>query len=341
MPHNDGQEVVPRTVLVTIDERGRPLERAREMLRGLGELDMQQGLARTELLERIPTYDALVTGGSDDCDREFFRRATRLKIISVNGAGYDNVDVESATDHGVLVTNTPGVMAESVAEHAIALMLACTKKLLDMDRRTRQGEWLWDQYWGDELWGKTLGQIGLGSIGALIAKKAQAAFNMTVLVYDPFVAFQKALDVGACCVPLDELLARADIVSISTPLTDETYHLIGERELGLMKRTAKVINTARGSVVDEQALITALQSKRLGGAGLDVFECEPIPRGNPLLDMANVVLTPHKGAATLEAFERMLLTAIQNIVDAFSGRVPRFLLNTDLLSKPQSPLQAP
>jgi len=266
------------------------------------------------LLERIDGAEVVINiRSSTRFTAGVFERMPRLRLLSLWGTGTDNVDLAAAARHGVTVTNTPGVAATSIAEHALALMLAVARRIPQLDAQTRAGAWPRGQM--TQLHGKTLGIIGLGAIGRKFARLG-AAIGMRVIAWtmhpDPALGFT--------LVDLDELLRSSDVVSLHLRLSDQTRGFIGARELGLLKPAAILINTARGPIVDEAALLDALRSKRLGGAGLDVFGTEPLPAGHALSEMANVVFTPHSAGVTAEALEAGLQMALDNVRDFLAGR---------------------
>ena len=266
---------------------------------------------------------------------ELIEAAPHLRVIARHGVGVDNIDVAAATRRNVIVAYTPTANTTSVAEHTLVLMGALAKQLLTYDRATRTGGWeIRDSNRAVDLGGKTLGLVGLGRIGREVARRARAAFDMTVLGYDPYLdaATVEALGVRPAA-SLDELLREADVVSIHVPLTDATRHLIGAAEMARMKPTAFLINTSRGPVVDEAALVEALRSGRIAGAGLDVFAEEPPPASHPLFDLPNVILTPHSAALTAECVVRMALGAAQAIVDVLEGRRPEHVANPEVLER--------
>lgn len=290
--------------------------------------------SRDELLSIIPEFDGILVT-SHRMDAQMIRAAKKLKIISVYGAGYDNIDVDEASRHNILVANAPESVTESTAELAFGLMIDVMRSISMKDRwlRNNPGEkWGMMMNEGQNLFGKILGIIGLGRIGKAVARRA-LAFDMKVVYYNrnPLSKeLEKELKVKY--LPLDELLRTADVVSINTPLTPQTRHLIGERELNLMKESAYLINTSRGEVVDEQALIRHLEQGKLAGAGLDVFEREPyIPEA--LLKLENVVLTPHIGTATHQVRVAMTNEACQNIIDFFQGKMPASTINPQVFNK--------
>jgi D-3-phosphoglycerate dehydrogenase len=258
---------------------------------------------------------------------ELLGRAPNLLIVSTNGAGYDTVDVNACTGRGVLVVNQSGGNAEAVAEHVIGMMLCLVKRVGETDRALRSGT-LHNRadFIGREAHGRTLGIIGLGNVGKRIAELAGTLFRMPVLAYDPYLDADTVHRRGATKVELDELLRRADFVSINCPLTDETRAFIGAREFALMQPTAYFITTARGSIHDEAALEQALRDKKIAGAGVDVWDKEPPPASHPLMKYDNVMVTPHMAGVTREARTRMGQIAAEQLLDALDGKpVPRIV----------------
>jgi len=261
--------------------------------------------------DEIKDVDAIILGGSK-ITRTSIEYAKRLKIIGRVGVGVDNVDIEACAKRGIIVFNTPGLNAESVADLTIALILAVARKLFHLVKITKEGSW--DEklsYVGIELYGKTIGIVGLGNIGQAVARRAKG-FNMRILYYDRKRKVEAEKKLGAIFVDFRTLLRESDIVTLHVPLTKETRHMIGERELKLMKPTAILINTARGEVVDYKALYKALKEGWIMGAGIDVYEKEPA-YNHPLFNLDNVVVTPHVGDLTYEAYRRMLKEVCYNI----------------------------
>jgi phosphoglycerate dehydrogenase-like enzyme len=259
----------------------------------------------------------------------------RLKLVARFGVGYDNVDVDACTRHGVLLTITPDGVRRPVAAAAITLMLALSHKLIIKDRLTRAGRWA-DKldYMGMGVTGRTLGVIGLGNIGREIFTLA-LPFEMRHIAFDPFVPPADANALGIDLVPLDKLLRSADFVCISCALTPETWHLVNADRLAIMKPTAYLINVARGPIVDQLALTTALTERRIAGAGLDVFEHEPISSDDPILNLDNVIVSPHGLCWTDECFRGNGHSACQSIIDLASGRAPRYIVNRTVLEQPR------
>lgn len=265
---------------------------------------------------------------------EIIEQADSLKVISRHGVGVDNVDLESASKKGIFVLNTPGVNDVSVAEHTIAIMLALSKRIKDIDKAVRVGNFnIREEYSIIDIDGKTLGIIGFGRIGSLVAKKCKNAFNMKILVYDPYVDREKVKEVDGELVDLETLLKNSDFVSIHAPLSNETRGLIGEKELRMMKPSAFIINMARGPIWDEKAVAKALLEGWIKGAGTDVFEEEPPGRDNVLLKLDNIVLSPHMAALTKECVIRMAVGSAQGVIDVLTGKKPRNIVNYSLLEK--------
>ena len=261
--------------------------------------------------------------------------APKLKVIAKHGIGVDNVDLEAASRHGIWVTNAPLSNADTVAEHALALILALARNLIRADRAVRSGDFgLRNRLYGSDLKGKTLGVVGVGRIGRALARKASLGFEMKVLAFDPYITDQVSSEVNL--VSWDALFREADFVSLHLPLTPGTRGLVGEREFSLMKKSANLVSAARGEIIDEKALVTALQEGRIAGAGLDVFELEPPAPDNPLLMMDNVVLTPHNAALTEEATARMALHAAMGIHEVLSGQEPTWPVNRPKLESHDS-----
>ncbi|MFZ5814418.1 MAG: hydroxyacid dehydrogenase [Bacillota bacterium] len=267
--------------------------------------------------------------------REIIEAADSLRIIARHGVGVDNIDVQAATEKGIYVVNTPDANAVSVAEHAIVAMGALAKRMLRQDRATRANQWeVRNEYKAVDLEGKTLGLVGIGRIGSLVARKAQGAFEMRVIAYDPYISPEAAARLGVTLVDeMEQVFRQADVLSLHTPLTPETRGMVNAARLSLMKPTAFLINFSRGEVVDEQALCTALTTGQIAGAALDVFEQEPPPADNPLFGLENVLLSPHSAALTTECVVRMASGAAQGVVDLLTGGQPRWVVNKEVLTR--------
>ena len=289
-------------------------------------------LRREELLESVRGADALLTLLTDRIDAAVFEAAgPQLKIVANMAVGYDNVDVPDATRRGVMVTNTPGVLTDATADHAWALLFAVARRIPESEKYLRAGKF---KGWGPLLFlgaavtGSTLGIVGAGRIGSAVVMKSRG-FNMRVLYADKSSKPQLETEAGARRVDLEELLRESDFVSLHVPLLTETVHLIHDGSLRLMKRTAYLINTGRGPLVDEAALAEALKNGVIAGAALDVFECEPSVHPG-LLNLDNVVLTPHTASATIESRSKMAGMAAENLIAGLAGQKPANLVNPQL-----------
>jgi glyoxylate reductase len=276
---------------------------------------------RDELLEAVRGTSGVLSTATEKMDGEVMDAAGEgLRVIANMAVGYDNIDVEAAAERGIVVTNTPGVLDETTADVAFMLVLAAARRLGEGERLLRAGKWEWwgpKQLRGLDVWGKRLGIVGMGRIGRAVARRGRG-FGMELLYHNRSRKEDAENELGARYLDLDDLLRESDFVSIHTPLTEETRHLIGERELDLMKPTAVLVNTSRGPVVDEGSLADALESGRIFAAGLDVYEEEP--KVHPkLLEVENVVLAPHIGSASMETRDRMATLAAENLRAVLSG----------------------
>ena len=286
---------------------------------------------RDVLLERVNGVDGVLCLLTDRIDAEVMNAAgPGLKVISNCAVGFDNIDVSEATRRGIPVGNTPGVLTETTADFAFALLMTAARRIVDGDRFTRQGRWkTWSltQLLGQDIAGATLGVIGFGRIGKEMARRA-LGFNMRILYYDPICEDDPyAAQIGAHCVNLDTLLREADFVSLHVPLYTDTYHLIGVAELAKMKPTAILINTARGGVVDMDALYRVLKDGVINCAALDVTEPEPIPLEHPLLSLENVIITPHIASASVQTRGKMIEIAVDNLLCGVNGEHLRHCVN--------------
>ena len=296
------------------------------LLRKDFEVDVRTDLAAEGLAHAIAPYDALVVRSQTQVTAEVLAEADNLKVIARAGIGLDNVDVEAATRRGVMVVNAPQSNIVSAAEHTIALLLAQARSIPMANASLKAGEWDRGRFQGVELQGKTLGVVGLGRVGALVAQRC-AAFGMRVIAFDPYVPKDRAKEMGIELMPtLEALLVQADVVTIHLPRTADTEGLIGERELGLMKEGARLVNTARGGIVDEDALAKAIEDGRVAGAAIDVFEHEP-PEGSPLFGLDEVVVTPHLGASTVEAQDKAGTSVAEMVRLALSGEFVPYAVN--------------
>jgi D-3-phosphoglycerate dehydrogenase len=281
---------------------------------------------RQELLEVIGDYDALIVRSATQVDKELLERAPNLKVIGRAGVGLDNIDVAAATRLGILVVNAPTSNVLSAAEHTMALLLAMARHIPAADASLRGGGWERNRFTGVELEGKTLGILGLGRIGTLVAQRA-AGFGMRLLGYDPYVSRQRASSLGiTMATSVEEVCAEADFITVHLPKTAETKAILGDAEFSLMKPSARVINVARGGIVDEEALVRALKDERIAGAAVDVYEKEP-PGRHPLFDFEQVVVTPHLGASTEEAQTRAGTAIAEQVLLALRGEFAPYAVN--------------
>ncbi|AEA24059.1 MULTISPECIES: phosphoglycerate dehydrogenase [Pseudonocardia] len=275
------------------------------------------GTDRPALLAAVADADALLVRSATKVDAEVLAASTRLKVVARAGVGLDNVDVPAATARGVMVVNAPTSNIVSAAEHAIALLLAAARHVAPADAALRQGQWKRSAYTGVELNGKTVGIVGLGKIGQLVAQRL-AAFGVTLIAYDPYVAPARAAQLGIELASLEDVLRRADVISIHLPKTPETLGLIGKDQLAITKKGVIIVNAARGGLVDEAALAEAVRSGHVGGAGIDVYVTEPTT-SSPLFELENVVVTPHLGASTDEAQDRAGTDVARSVQLALAG----------------------
>lgn len=313
---------------------------ALEALKAEGiEFEMNEGpqLTKADLRAKLKKqeWEGLICLLTDRIDREVLEAAPRLKVVANVAVGYDNIDLVAATARGIMVTNTPGVLTETTADLAFALILSVARRIVEADRFVRAGKFagweLLQPHLGVDVYGKILGIVGFGRIGRAVARRARG-FDMEVLYYDELRDEEAERELAAKFVPFEELLERSDFISIHVPLTEKTRHMFDANAFQKMKKGACLINTARGPVVDEAALVEALKQGKIRGAGLDVYEEEP--RVHPeLLELENVVLLPHIGSATTETRLKMALMAVENLVTALRGRVPPNLVNREVLSR--------
>lgn len=287
--------------------------------------DQDKNLTKQQLIDVFADYHGVLTMMTDKINQEIVGKAGKnLKIIANYAVGVDNIDVMSAKRRGIVVTNTPAVAGESVAEHTFALILALKKSLLEADRFVRLGKYeQWDplSFLSPQLWGQVIGIIGLGRIGTYVGYIADMGFKMKILYHDIVRSEDFEMLTEAAAVSLEKLLKESDVVTLHVPLTPATVHLIGKSELKLMKNTAILINTSRGAIVDEEALVWALENAEIAAAGLDVFEREP-QVARELVTSSKVILTPHIASATFETRQSMAKIAARNIIDVFEGKTP-------------------
>jgi len=313
-------------------------EEAMELLKSKFEVEVWQEEMpppKSLLKEKVKEVDGLICLLTEKIDREVIEAAgPQFRGISQVAVGFDNIDVEAATEKGIYVTNTPGVLTETTADFAFALLMAVARRIAEADRYVKSGKWKvpWGlmMLLGQDIWGKTIGIIGMGRIGFAVACRAKG-MNMKILYYDVRRNEQAEKELGAKYVDLETLLKESDFVTIHVPLLPSTRHLINEERLKLMKKTACLINTSRGPVVDEKALYKALKEGWIWAAGLDVWEKEPTDPDNPLLKLDNVTASPHIASGSIATRTRMAVMAVENMTAILEGKVPPNLVNKEVL----------
>lgn len=299
------------------------------LLKGKGfEVDVALGMDRAELKSAVADVDAIVVRSGTQVDAEIIDAAPALKVVGRAGIGLDNIDVEYATKRGVMVVNAPQSNTLSAAEHTMALMLALARNIAPADQAMHSGEWARSRFTGIELADKTLGIVGLGRIGSLVAQRA-SSFGMRLIAYDPYISAERGRQMGVEMMSIEDLCRMADLITLHLPRTPETAGIINEERLSLMKPTARLINTARGELIDEIALVEALADERIAGAAIDVYAKEPPPDDSPILSAPHTILTPHLGASTSEAQDKAGVTIAEQLALALSGDLVPFAVNVD------------
>ena len=282
-------------------------------------VDVKTDLKPDALKEIIKDYDALVVRSATKVTKEIIQAASKLKVIGRAGVGLDNVDLEAATAKGIIVMNTPAGNTISTAEHTFSMILTLSRNIAQANASMKKGEWKRSKFMGVELYNKVLGIVGFGRIGSEVAKRA-LSFGMKVLAYDPFLSAQIAESIGVGIAELTKLLQESDYITVHTPLTDETRHMISDKEFGMMKKNVRIVNCARGGIIDELALVRAVKEGKVAAAALDVFENEPLAADSELLKLDNVITTPHLGASTEEAQINVAIEVAEIVRDALLGR---------------------
>lgn len=296
----------------------------KKTLEAKADLVMARSLAEEDLIGQVKDVDALIIRANGAVTAQLIAAAPKLKVIGRHGVGVDAIDLEAARKRGIVVCNTPAANVESVAEHVIGLMIAVSKQIVRADKALREGKWeVRYEYIGQELLARTLGLIGMGRIGRRVAEICHLAFKMPILYHDIVAYPQVEVVLNAKKLPLEELLAQADYISVHVPLLPATKRMIGPTQFKLMKKGAIFINTARGPIVDETALLEALSTGHLAGAGLDVLTTEPATAGHPLFQFENVVLTPHMAAHTDDALRAMSLV-VEDVLRVLEGHEPHY-----------------
>ncbi len=289
------------------------------------DVTVKTGLKPDELKEEIKSYDGIVIRSATKLTADIIEKADNLKVIGRAGVGLDNVDLDAATKKGIIVMNTPLGNTISTAEHTMTLILALSRNVLQAHASMKEGKWERKKFMGREIYGKVLGIVGLGRIGREVAKRA-IGFGMKVIAYDPYLSEDMAKKIQIEPVDYEYLLKNSDYITFHVPLTDSTYHILGEKEFGLLKNTAMIVNCSRGGVVDEDALYKALSENKIAGAALDVYEKEP-PEGSSLLKLDNIGLTPHLGASTKEAQINVAIEVAEQVRDALQNKAIRNAVN--------------
>lgn len=300
------------------------------ILRSHAQVDAKLGLKPEEIIATIGDYEALVVRSQTKVTAEIIRAGKNLIVIARAGVGIDNIDVEEATKHGIVVVNAPTGNTVSAAEHSIALMLSLARHIPQANAVLKSGAWKRNEYMGTELRNKTLGIIGLGNVGSEVARRARG-LDMKLLGYDPFVSTDYASNLQVELVTLEQLLKASDFITLHIPLTSQTRSLIGAKELAMVKPTARIINCARGGLIDEKALIQAIKEKRLAGAAIDVFETEPTTK-SLLFEYDNIIVTPHLGASTAEAQVMAAKDVAEQVIEVFQGQPARYAVNAPFIS---------
>jgi len=310
-----------------------------DILRSHAEVDVRPGLKSEELVSIIGDYEALVVRSQTQVTAEVIEAGKKLQVVGRAGVGVDNIDVEEATRRGILVVNAPTGNTTAATEHTIALMLALARHIPQANAVLKSGVWQRGDFIGTEVRNKTLGIIGLGNIGSEVARCARG-LEMRVLAYDPFISVDHARNLQVELVPLKQLLKDSDFITLHTPLTKSTKGLIGAKELALVKATVRIINTARGGLIDEEALVKAIREKRVAGAAFDVFPTEPTT-DSVLFEEDNIIVTPHLGASTTEAQALVAKDVAEQIITVFKGQPARYAVNAPLISAEALSVLAP
>jgi glyoxylate reductase len=312
---------------------------ALDIIRKVAEVKVNESYgtpSREVLLREVADVDGLYCNITEKVDAQVLEAGKKLKIVASMSVGFDHIDLETATKRGIMATHTPGVLTEAVADETFGLMLAVARRLVEADGYVREGSWKlkWSPMLlvGRDVYAKTLGIYGLGRIGIAVAKRAKG-FGMRIIYYDAFRNEEAEKSLGIEFKSKEDVIRESDYLSVHVPLLPETKNSIGPKEFTMMKRTAFLINTARGGVVDEKALVEALRAETIAGAALDVFEKEPVDMDNPLLKMKNVVVAPHLASGSIESRTAMAVLAAQNMVAGLTGQVPPNLVNKQVLQQ--------
>jgi D-3-phosphoglycerate dehydrogenase len=327
-PDSKGEEAGGDEMRILIADR--VADEGVDVLKGFADVDVKLGMGHDELLGLIQQYDALVVRSETKVTADIIEAADQLQVIGRAGVGVDNIDLEAATRKGIVVVNAPAGNTISAAEHTVALMLAMARNIPQANVVLRSGVWRRQDFMGTEVRHKTLGIVGLGNVGSEVARRAKG-LEMRLIAFDPFVSIEYAGNLGVELVSLEQLLKEADFITLHTPLTEQTRGLIGVKQLKTVKPTARIINCARGGVVDEEALFRAVESGKLAGAAIDVFVKEPVQE-SVLFKNDRIVVTPHLAASTAEAQASIALDVAEQIVAVLSGETARYAVNAPMIA---------
>jgi D-3-phosphoglycerate dehydrogenase len=314
-------------------------EEGLEVLRKQVEVEVRTKMKPQELVSVIGDYEAIIVRSETRVNREAIEAGKKLQVIARAGVGIDNVDLEAATHRGIVVVNAPTANTMAAAEHTVAMMLALARHIPQAHANLSGGAWMRQNFVGVELRHKTLGIVGLGNVGSEVARRVQG-FRMKVIAYDPFVSLEYAGNLRVELVSFEKVLTEADFITLHLPLTDQSRNLIGARELSMVKPTVRIINCARGGLIDEQALSQAIDEGRVAGAALDVFAQEP-PKDNPLMKNPRVIVTPHLGASTAEAQTSVAIDAAEQVLAVLNGQPARYAVNAPLIPRESLSLLSP
>ncbi|MDI3506860.1 MAG: D-3-phosphoglycerate dehydrogenase / 2-oxoglutarate reductase [Methanomicrobiaceae archaeon] len=314
-------------------------EEGLDTLKEFCDLDIKTGLTEDQLVDIIGDYDALLVRSGTEVTARVIEAGKRLKFIGRAGAGVDNIDTEAATRKGIIVANAPEGNTLAATEHTMAMMLALARNIPQANASVKKGEWKRSKFMGVELNEKVLGIVGFGRIGREVAKRAQA-MEMKCIAYDPFISSERAASLGVEMVTLDDLFRRADVITVHTPLIKETHHMINARTIATMKDGVRLINCARGGIIDEKALADGIASGKVAGAALDVFESEP-PTDSPVIGLEQVIVTPHLGASTVEAQKNVAISIANQCISVLSGGSAKYVVNAPVVPMEQQALIEP
>jgi len=300
-----------------------------DLLSKYAQVDVKTKQSPEEIIPIIGNYDALIVRSQTQVTADIIAAGKNLQIIGRAGVGIDNIDTNAASQHGIIVVNAPTGNTVSAAEHTIALMLALARNIPQANSSLKSGKWQRADFMGTEVKGKTLGIVGLGNVGSEVARRARG-LEMNIIGYDPIISDDRASNLQVELVPLTQLIKESDFITLHIPLTESTKNIIGEKELTTVKPNVRIINAARGGLIDNDALVKAVNEKRVAGAAIDVFENEPCT-GSPLFDCDKIIVTPHLGASTTEAQTLAATEVVQQIIDVFNGQPAKYAVNAPFI----------